>query len=344
MAAFIPYPHEVENLQFERKRMPLRETDAPETCFGTELLEDVELATVEVRLHSYELGEFEYIIIKLPNIASLWSTIYYRHDVSTGLSTCLVIGTHSDWFEKSLQQVFPSHGSPSRRDPFAVLTAMVAEWSAILEEERYYRDRETQAEEGKTGLAPIIINPSMRVEKFGINSTQGLHSVATHLHFFERGLSFQCACISWLLEQHNSLIALQQRLRAQGKPIWGLSDGASAGKTRRSLDLSLSFANNRHKQVQELVYRITTQVKIVDNMIAQDDSHTNIAIAEQSRKIAIETKRDSVAMKTIAALTMAFLPGTFVGSLAGLAAVESPYDGPAAAGADKDENMAPAKK
>ncbi|KAI4160231.1 MAG: hypothetical protein LQ342_005943 [Letrouitia transgressa] len=274
MAGFIPYPHEVENLQFERKN----------------------------------------IIVKLPNIASLWSTIYYRHDVCTGLSTCLVIGTHSDWFEKSLQQVFPSHGPPLRRDPFAILTSTAAEWSAILEEERYYRDRETQAEEGKTGLAPIIVNPSMRIEKFGINSTQGLHSVATHLHFFERGLSFQCACISWLLEQHKSLIALRRHaVQAQGKPAWSLSDGASAEKTRRSLDLGLSFANNRHKQVLELVYRITTQVKIVDNMIAQDDSHTNIAIAEQSRKIAIETKRDSVAMKTIAALTMAFLPGTFVG-------------------------------
>ncbi|KAL9035534.1 MAG: hypothetical protein Q9214_006536, partial [Letrouitia sp. 1 TL-2023] len=183
-------------------------------------------------------------------------------------------------------------------------------------EERYYRDRETQAEEGKTNLAPIIVNPSMRVERFGINSTQGLHSVATHLHFFECGLSFQCACISWLLEQHKSLIALRQYIvQAQGKPTWSLLDGASAEKSRLSLDLSLEFANNRHKQVLELVYRITTQVKIVDNMVTQDDSHTNIAIAEQSRKIAIETKRDSVAMKAIAALTMAFLPGTFVGTI-----------------------------
>ena len=49
-----------------------------------------------------------------------------------------------------------------------------------------------------------------------------------------------------------------------------------------------------------------------DNLIAQNVSRTNIAIADASRRIAFETRRDSDAMKTIAALTMIFLPGTFV--------------------------------
>ena len=47
-------------------------------------------------------------------------------------------------------------------------------------------------------------------------------------------------------------------------------------------------------------------------MIAQNDSRTNIAIAEASRSIEFETKRDSDAIKTIAALTMIYLPSTFV--------------------------------
>ncbi len=38
---------------------------------------------------------------------------------------------------------------------------------------------------------------------------------------------------------------------------------------------------------------------------------TNLVIAEQSRDIARESKRDSSAMKAIAVLTMVFLPGTF---------------------------------
>lgn len=45
--------------------------------------------------------------------------------------------------------------------------------------------------------------------------------------------------------------------------------------------------------------------------MAQKDSKVNIQLAETSTSIAIETKKDSSAMKTIAGLTMFFLPGTF---------------------------------
>jgi hypothetical protein len=51
----------------------------------------------------------------------------------------------------------------------------------------------------------------------------------------------------------------------------------------------------------------------------QNDTRTNIAIADQSRDIAKQSyniakdaKRDSTALKAIAAVTMLFLPGTFV--------------------------------
>ena len=46
--------------------------------------------------------------------------------------------------------------------------------------------------------------------------------------------------------------------------------------------------------------------------MSQYDSRVNILIATQSANIAVETRRDSVAMKTIAGITMVFLPGTFV--------------------------------
>ncbi len=48
--------------------------------------------------------------------------------------------------------------------------------------------------------------------------------------------------------------------------------------------------------------------------IAQKDSLVGIQLAKDSRTLAIESKRDSSSMKTIAAVTMAFLPCTFVAS------------------------------
>ncbi|KAI4103652.1 MAG: hypothetical protein LQ339_004182 [Xanthoria mediterranea] len=68
----------------------------------------------------------------------------------------------------------------------------------------------------------------------------------------------------------------------------------------------------------ELIYRIEAQVRVVDDMIAQGDSRIAIANAEHSRNIAFDTRRDSIAMKIIAALTMVFLPGTFVATIFGM--------------------------
>ena len=48
------------------------------------------------------------------------------------------------------------------------------------------------------------------------------------------------------------------------------------------------------------------------NLIAQRDNVINQSIAADSRALAAASRRDSSAMKTIAVLTMAFLPGTFV--------------------------------
>jgi hypothetical protein len=46
--------------------------------------------------------------------------------------------------------------------------------------------------------------------------------------------------------------------------------------------------------------------------MAQKDSKTNIRLAETTTEIAKEGKKDSSAMKSIAVLTMCFLPGTFL--------------------------------
>jgi Mg2+ and Co2+ transporter CorA len=50
------------------------------------------------------------------------------------------------------------------------------------------------------------------------------------------------------------------------------------------------------------------KVSQVFNLVTQQDATTSTAIAE-------ETKADGAAMKTIAALTMVFLPGTFLASV-----------------------------
>ena len=48
------------------------------------------------------------------------------------------------------------------------------------------------------------------------------------------------------------------------------------------------------------------------NLITQQETRLSISVAEESRKLALATKEDSTAMKILAAVTVFFLPGTFV--------------------------------
>ena len=48
------------------------------------------------------------------------------------------------------------------------------------------------------------------------------------------------------------------------------------------------------------------------HLITSKESRINIAIAEESRTLAAASKEDSTAMKTMATVTIVFLPGTFV--------------------------------
>lgn len=48
------------------------------------------------------------------------------------------------------------------------------------------------------------------------------------------------------------------------------------------------------------------------NIASQVDNRTNLEIANLTSKLAADARRDSSSMITIAAVTMVFLPGTFV--------------------------------
>lgn len=50
-------------------------------------------------------------------------------------------------------------------------------------------------------------------------------------------------------------------------------------------------------------------------MLTHEDAAINLELADSSRRIAEASKHDSSAMKTIAVMTMAFLPATFFAAL-----------------------------
>ena len=78
-----------------------------------------------------------------------------------------------------------------------------------------------------------------------------------------------------------------------------------------SRDYDLSLLSQRIQESRSTIFNLILQHNQAVNLSIQ---HANVQIAESSRRIAEATMSDSASMKTIAILTMVFLPGTAVAS------------------------------
>ena len=61
--------------------------------------------------------------------------------------------------------------------------------------------------------------------------------------------------------------------------------------------------------------RTELQIAGINNQLAFKNNEINLSLARSSQRIAQETRKDSSAMKSIAVLTMVFLPATFIATL-----------------------------
>lgn len=272
--------------------------------------------------------------VKFPN--SLQNlAIYFRYDVPNDCVFCIAFGQQIEPVKAALSQVFPSisprptSSSQVLTDPFKILEVITSETLAWMESERQMLDLEVRGLEAKTGMSGHHSDADARWEAKNMGELiRNLHMCGGQLAFFQRMCEFQARWIGWLRCQHSWINEIRtgtndfRKMDAIHRP--------AVSKVAASLDLGASFATERHEQVKTLSNRIKIQLSIVwkthkdilvpsfltvyqaANLNAQNDTQNNIAIAEASRRIALETRLDSDAMKTIAALTMAYLPGTFV--------------------------------
>ena len=117
-----------------------------------------------------------------------------------------------------------------------------------------------------------------------------------------------------LQERLDFLIETAQRYES------ALSDSASGSPTQLSPSYTaienLVCLRSRNciwkRWVANYEERTQLMMHLFFSIASQMDNRNNLNIANLTSKIAIETKRDSSSMITIAAVTMVFLPGTFI--------------------------------
>ncbi len=136
--------------------------------------------------------------------------------------------------------------------------------------------------------------------------TRILHKCSTSRINIERRAKFESTLI-------DSISAVLEAAKRDAK--------REAPTLQAALDMQTNVIASRMYDLSILPQRIQESRSTIFNLILQHNQavnlsiqHANMEIAESSRRIAEATMSDSASMKTIAILTMVFLPGTAVAS------------------------------
>ncbi|KAL5383394.1 hypothetical protein PMIN03_001941 [Paraphaeosphaeria minitans] len=84
---------------------------------------------------------------------------------------------------------------------------------------------------------------------------------------------------------------------------------------RETFEVLKSQCDNHYRWTQVYKERTNIRINLLFQHSAQRESRTSTQIAASSAIIAEQTQRDSASMITMAAVTMIFLPGTFISAI-----------------------------
>ena len=255
-----------------------------------------------------------------------YEPLYFRHNLTTGQTTYILLDPKGDLrdlihgLEKGLRgsarQCLCTDPSASTCDcwtalhPFALQTSILfhvlsARTTEIDNLVRWLLWIETQLHQGLI----FEITDSDKFSKY----IQLLHKMSRNLITLEHSNQRDESNIEHLLRDHSRLGRLAQHYE----------DGAASvtveahERVRDDLLNLRDFCEDRHRRILNLRQRTNNFITLLYNLITGHDSTINLRIAAQSANIARESRKDSMSMKIIAALTLLYLPAMFVCSLFG---------------------------
>ncbi|KAK5044745.1 hypothetical protein LTR84_010519 [Exophiala bonariae] len=148
--------------------------------------------------------------------------------------------------------------------------------------------------------------------------TQKLTGVTGTLSFCDMTFSSSKRALEVIIKMRAAIGAGNQASTA------GTGDPCMTGALSRRIDYLSELIEGSQAYGTVLSARTKAQVQTVYSMIGQRDNRVNIEtaaasreIAEDSRRVAVLTRKDSLDMRIIAGVTLIFLPGTFMATMFG---------------------------
>lgn len=145
------------------------------------------------------------------------------------------------------------------------------------------------------------LTPHQHVDGLLNSAVHDLHTLSQHFHIMQQELDGIVEQLDYLVDVHRLIM-----FSGTAQPKTTVAD---------SLLFLRSRTRNWHRWVHNCQERTNIRINLFFNLATQRDNRTNLKIADLTTKIATETQKDSSSMITIAALTLLFLPGTFVAAI-----------------------------
>ena len=253
--------------------------------------------------------------------------IAWKHNAKSGRTEGVSWGL--DWVRKTMHSVMNKTKAWARHPLFLALVSSVTAVNIT--------DEHLDAQED------IISAVEVRTKYHGFSGTPPLIAEGDYTSLSQKMSA--CAGVLALVERRHKVlneVLIDQSLYSQR---YDLGDDASSRSIRLEVENCVENLRRRLKiqkiQLDYLSRRVEIQLTAVReatfitqtsifyspipfanppltqlfHLISQQETRVGIAVAEDSRTLASASKEDSTAMKTIAAVTIVFLPGTFIAAL-----------------------------
>lgn len=130
-----------------------------------------------------------------------------------------------------------------------------------------------------------------------------LHELARHIIYSVETLHVAIETMDGMIGQHERFF--------QERPLETDLPTVVFNRSRQRLDFQSKLFKSLQSRSRALGGRLYSEINLGFNTVAQHDSGVTVRIGKAAQK-------DSAAMKTIALLTLIFLPGTFIATVFGM--------------------------
>ncbi|KAI9808156.1 MAG: hypothetical protein M1825_004613 [Sarcosagium campestre] len=239
-------------------------------------------------------------------------SVYMTYDLKEGCATYLIVGgEREEWLERSKtrltdyfsQSASPSIETPHIKDPF-LLQSILCHESLVKGQVRVkgIRDRLYNQLDFVDEFVKDLFGRGDVVEK-----TKELHEAAQDANS--------------LLNRIDMGIVLAQHVERARQRVLGISPKPFPNSNvEDAIAYIVQSLGSQKRWLQSYRERMDITMTLMFNLVTQEDSKASAAIAQS-------TRRDSASMKTIAAMTMLYLPTTTVAGVFGMSFFDIAADG-----------------